>query len=173
MIYLYVKTHNKTNLKYLGKTIKDPFSYKGSGTLWLRHLKEHGEDITTEIIFQSENKDEFRERAIYFSELYNVSANPDWANLAREEGQGGNTNNYKRGKGTRPNARGKTGPKNGSTRGVKRTPEQREKMSKAAKERYRKNNVWNKGKTGVYSEESIQRMKDSALNRSGRSRRSS
>ena len=161
MIYLYIKTHNKTKLKYLGKTIKDPFNYKGSGTFWLKHLKEHGEDVTTEVIFQSENKDEFREQAIYFSEFYNVLASPDWANLTREEGQGGNTNNYKKGKGTRPNAIGKTGP-----RGKKQSPEQRKKISEALKAHFKVNKKipWNKGKTGVYSEETIKRMKDSALN---------
>ena len=38
-MYLYVKTHNKSGLKYLGKTIQNPFKYKGSGTYWLRHIK--------------------------------------------------------------------------------------------------------------------------------------
>ena len=38
MIYLYKKTHNKTGLKYLGKTIsKDPYTYSGSGVYWTRH----------------------------------------------------------------------------------------------------------------------------------------
>ena len=44
MFYLYIKTHSKTGLKYLGYTQKkDPFSYTGSGTYWKRHLKKHGE----------------------------------------------------------------------------------------------------------------------------------
>jgi hypothetical protein len=39
-IYLYVKTHNKTGLKYLGQTSqKDPHKYPGSGTRWRHHLK--------------------------------------------------------------------------------------------------------------------------------------
>jgi 5-methylcytosine-specific restriction endonuclease McrA len=42
MIYLYVKTHNKTGLKYLGKTEQDPFVYLGSGKRWLNHLNKHG-----------------------------------------------------------------------------------------------------------------------------------
>lgn len=41
MIYLYVKTHNITGLKYLGKTNnKDPHSYKGSGKYWILHCKK-------------------------------------------------------------------------------------------------------------------------------------
>ena len=50
-IYLYVKTHRKTGLKYLGKTTKkDPHAYHGSGADWKIHLKEHGYDYDTEII---------------------------------------------------------------------------------------------------------------------------
>ena len=56
MIYLYLKTHNLTGLKYLGKTIKDPYEYSGSGIVWTRHLKSHGNDVTTEILFATNNK---------------------------------------------------------------------------------------------------------------------
>ena len=44
-IYLYVKTHSKTGLKYLGQTSSnDPRMY------WKSHLKKHGLDYTTEIL---------------------------------------------------------------------------------------------------------------------------
>jgi transposase len=57
LIYLYVKTHNKTGLKYLGKTTKlDPHKYSGSGKRWLRHLKKHGFDYTTEILLVTATK---------------------------------------------------------------------------------------------------------------------
>jgi len=39
MVYLYVKIHNVTKLKYFGKTTKNPYNYKGSGLYWKRHLK--------------------------------------------------------------------------------------------------------------------------------------
>ena len=42
---LYVKTHNKTGLKYLGRTTQDPYKYKGSGTYWRSHLKKHGNRV--------------------------------------------------------------------------------------------------------------------------------
>ena len=45
IIYLYVKTHRKTGLKYLGKTKKDPFVYQGSGVHWKNHLNKHGYDV--------------------------------------------------------------------------------------------------------------------------------
>jgi hypothetical protein len=92
MIYLYVKTHKKTGLKYLGKTSnKDPIRYKGSGTYWRRHLKKHGNDIETEILFQSENKEEIREKGLYYSELWKVTESKDWANIIEESGDGGDT----------------------------------------------------------------------------------
>ncbi len=56
IIYLYKKTHNITGLQYLGKTTKDPYKYKGSGTRWLNHLNIHGFDITTEILKECKSK---------------------------------------------------------------------------------------------------------------------
>ena len=50
MIYLYIKTHNVTGLKYLGKTEScDPHKYKGSGKYWNIHLKKHGNDYSKQI----------------------------------------------------------------------------------------------------------------------------
>jgi transposase len=67
-IYLYVKTHNKTGLKYLGKTTsKDPHKYKGSGTYWLSHIKKHGYDVSTEIIKETFSKDEITYWGVYYS----------------------------------------------------------------------------------------------------------
>ena len=58
-IYLYVKTHQKTGLKYLGMTTKfDPHKYKGSGKLWKQHLKEYGNSYTTEILLGTTDKEE-------------------------------------------------------------------------------------------------------------------
>ena len=61
-IYLYIKTHNKTGLKYLGKTTaKDPHKYHGSGADWRTHLKEHGIDYTTEIVRECQTNKELYE----------------------------------------------------------------------------------------------------------------
>lgn len=94
MLYLYVKTHNKTGLKYLGKTEKDPIKYKGSGKYWKRHVKKHGYDVTTEIIFKSNCKDEISEKGIYYSELWNIVESSEWANMRPETGDGGDTSQY-------------------------------------------------------------------------------
>ena len=93
--YLMIKTHNQTGLKYLCKTTTDnpkhPFSYKGSGKYWKRHLDKNGSDITTEIIGEHEDKDEFIQQAIQLSEEYDVVKSKEWANLVPERGDGGPT----------------------------------------------------------------------------------
>lgn len=91
-MYLYVKTHNTTGLKYLGKTVsKDPHSYPGSGTVWRRHLDKHGYDYTTEILLETDNAKELKEQGIYYSNLWNVVESTEWANLMIEQGDGGDT----------------------------------------------------------------------------------
>ena len=88
-IYLYVKTHNKTGLKYLGKTTQNPFKYVGSGTRWKNHLKKHGNDISTEVLCESQDHQCIKEQGIYYSELWDVVKSNEWANLKIEEGDGG------------------------------------------------------------------------------------
>jgi hypothetical protein len=91
IIYLYVKTHNKTGLKYLGQTTQDPYLYKGSGTRWTNHLKVHGRNISTEILHECSSKEELKELGIYYSNLWDIVSDPMWANCTIEEGSGGKT----------------------------------------------------------------------------------
>ena len=87
IIYLYVKTHNKTGLKYLGKTeSKDPHKYTGSGTYWKYHLNKHGNDYKTEILRECQSNDELRTWGLYYSNLWNVVESTEWANLKEETG---------------------------------------------------------------------------------------
>jgi hypothetical protein len=89
-IYLYVKTHNKTGLKYLGMTTSDdPHKYTGSGTYWLRHLAVHGKDYTTEILRECHSLDELRNWGLHYSQLWNVADSDEWANLKEEGGSYG------------------------------------------------------------------------------------
>ena len=93
--YLMIKTHNQTGLKYLCKTTTDdpshPFSYKGSGKYWKRHLNTHGSDITTEIVGEYDDKNAFIRQATLLSEQHNVDKSDEWANLRPERGDGGPT----------------------------------------------------------------------------------
>lgn len=89
MIYLYIKTHRKTGLKYLGKTNQDPYAYKGSGIRWLRHIKKHGNDVDTKILKECINNNEIKEWGLYYSNLWNIVERAEWANLKPELGEGG------------------------------------------------------------------------------------
>lgn len=90
MYYIYIKTHNKTGLKYLGHTrSKDPFRYKGSGSYWVNHIKKHGNDVSTNILRECESLEEVREWGLYYSNMWNVVSSDEWANLIPEAGEGG------------------------------------------------------------------------------------
>lgn len=95
-IYLYVKTHNKTGLKYLGKTEQEPYSYKGSGVYWMLHISKHGYDVTTEILHECSTTEELKEWGLYYSRLWNVVESNEWANLKEECGDGLSSSDAKR-----------------------------------------------------------------------------
>lgn len=83
---LYVKTHLKTGLKYLGYTKNNPYIYKGSGRHWRNHLKKHGDDVWTNVVFQTELKEEISLMGIYYSIHWDVVSSKDWANEIQENG---------------------------------------------------------------------------------------
>lgn len=87
--YLYIKTHNVTGLKYFGKTFNNPFVYRGSGIRWLNHIRKHGYDVSTEIIFVSEDINELSSFAIEFSLNNKIVESEEWANLTIETGKDG------------------------------------------------------------------------------------
>lgn len=132
MIYLYVKTHNITGLKYLGQTTsKNPHKYPGSGKYWKLHLKKHGLNFSTEIIKECHTKKEIQYWGEYYSDLWNVVNDPGWANLKPEIGDGGwgKRINYTHSEETRQkisqSKRGIPNPKNS----VPRTQEQKDHLS--------------------------------------------
>ena len=93
---LYLKT-SPLGLKYLGKTTKDPFKYVGSGKIWLRHLKKNGisaDEIKTEILFETDNLEEFKINSKEISIKLNIVESKEFANLKLEEGDGGDTSEH-------------------------------------------------------------------------------
>lgn len=85
--WLYVKKHNKTGLKYFGKTTSnDPIKYLGSGKYWQLHLKKHGNDVSTMWCHLYIDKDELVEDALSFSKFHNIVNSDEWANLKPETG---------------------------------------------------------------------------------------
>lgn len=89
--YLYIKIHNQTGLKYFGKTIRDPFKYKGSGIRWLNHLLIHGNDVSTEVLGFFTTIEDCQQAALAFSKENKIVENKDWANLVIEDGIDGFT----------------------------------------------------------------------------------
>lgn len=97
--WLIIKQHKITGLKYFCKTVnKDPLKYKGSGTIWRRHLKVHGNDIITVWCQLFTDKEELQKYAIQFSidnDIVNAKdalGNKIWANLIVENGVDGGGN---------------------------------------------------------------------------------
>lgn len=94
--YLYLK-ESPAGLKYLGKTIRDPFKYRGSGIHWTRHLDKHNiknSDIKTTILLETFDEEELKAAGLYYSQKFNVVESKEFANLIDEIGQGGKTIYY-------------------------------------------------------------------------------
>ena len=87
MIYLYVKQHTKTKLKYFGKTTRDPYKYLGSGLHWKRHITKHGlEHVKTCQVWCFENQEKCTKFALEYSKINNIIESNEWANLKDEDG---------------------------------------------------------------------------------------
>jgi len=87
---LYIKTHRKTGLKYLGITKKKNVQkYPGSGIRWNNHLAEHGDDCDTTVLLKTPSLIELSNAGGYYSHLWNIVEDKDWANLKPETGYGG------------------------------------------------------------------------------------
>lgn len=165
MIYLYIKTHRKTGLKYLGKTSStDPYLYPGSGTRWRAHLDKYGYDFDTEILLESDDPVQIKEAGLHYSNMWNVVEDITWANLKPESGDGGTFTHTEEAKEKIGNAsRGRPSPYKGMTY------EEIQKDPIKALERKQKHQQWMeennpyRGKT--HSEDSKEKMKSSASNR--------
>ena len=91
MIRLMIKTHNVTELKYLCVSTKDDYlNYPGSGVKWRNHLKHHGFNFSTVVLYESQvRNDIFKSMCLYYSRLYDVVNSDEWANLIMEDGNTG------------------------------------------------------------------------------------
>lgn len=176
MFYLYLKTHNKTGMKYLGYTKNDPAKYRGSGMYWKRHLAQHGNDVTTEVLHQSDNIDDISIHGKAYSEKWNVVESEDFANLCEEDGNKlfGRANINFRGhpqsietrkKISENNGRGNLGlfGKDHPAHGRHHVPTHVHLNVNKMIEKNRKDGPWNKGKPGnIHSEDTKKKMSASA-----------
>jgi hypothetical protein len=89
---LLIKTHNITGLKYLCYTRKNNInSYLGSGKEWKKHLKKYGNNISTQLIFETNSKKKFIDFSTKKSKELNIVNSKEWSNLKLEAGDGGDT----------------------------------------------------------------------------------
>lgn len=88
IIYLYIKQHTLTGLKYFGRTIStNPFRYNGSGNYWSNHINKHGkEHIRTLEIWGFDDQNLCTEFALNFSKDNNIVESKEWANMIIEDG---------------------------------------------------------------------------------------
>jgi hypothetical protein len=88
IIYLYIKQHVKSGLKYFGQTRKsNPFKYLGSGKYWQSHIKKHGKEyIKTLEVWGFDDKELCEKFALKFSKENNIVESKEWANLVVEDG---------------------------------------------------------------------------------------
>jgi hypothetical protein len=89
-IYLYIKIHTKTGMKYFGKTTRNVYRYIGSGKYWKRHIKTHGiEHIKTLKVWEFQSIEECTSFALKFSRDNLIVKSSHWANLIEENGKDG------------------------------------------------------------------------------------
>ena len=136
MIYLYVKTHLDTGLKYFGKTTKPNYEkYRGSGKYWKRHIQKYGYNVKTELIFSHSDPEIVKQYALQFSERHDIVESKEWANLIPETGlDGGSLSEYHTPETRLKMSRNRRG-KVGTPAGWKHDDETKEHLSKKAKER--------------------------------------
>jgi hypothetical protein len=99
-VSLYIATHNKTGLKYFGKTqvylteAELQSKYHGSGKKWNDHLKEFGDDVTMKLygIYSTNKNDKnyVKPIALKLSEEWDIVESNEWANSKQENGVDGN-----------------------------------------------------------------------------------
>ena len=87
--WLYIKQHNITGLKYFGKTVRNPYTYSGSGLRWNNHLKEHGNNISTVWCKLYTDIYDLVHEAKKFSSENNIVKSKLWANSKPENGLDG------------------------------------------------------------------------------------
>jgi hypothetical protein len=84
---LMLKTHNKTGKKYLCITKKDKWEeYPGSGAQWRKHCTKHGFDLSTDLLFTTDDYLEFVFVCIFYSIELDIVLSEEFANSIPEVG---------------------------------------------------------------------------------------
>ena len=86
MYHIYLKTHLRTNAKYLGATREDPYSYNGSSKPWLNHLVQYGYEVETEILWRGEDRKEMTKQGTKYAKQLRVFETKDFVNFDLTQG---------------------------------------------------------------------------------------
>ena len=86
MYYLYIKTHARTYLKYLGQTKQDPYQYEGSSEAWLRHIQQHGNEVETEVLWTGTDDALMAKIGNRFAKMFDVVRSPEFVNQSVDFG---------------------------------------------------------------------------------------
>ena len=88
--YLYIKQHTVTGKLYLGKTIRNPEKYLGSGLHWKNHIRFHGERFVVTLWHELfSDKNELVSFALMLSQKLDIVNSEHWLNLKAENGLDG------------------------------------------------------------------------------------
>jgi hypothetical protein len=140
-VWLYIKQHNITGLKYFGKTTNDPHTYNGSGKYWKAHIKKHGNDVITVWTELFTDKDQLMNYALDFSKKHNIIESKEWANLIFENGIDGNVSGNKATEESKAKMSAAHKGQLPWNKGIVRTEEEKRNISNARKGQL----TWNKG----------------------------
>ncbi len=140
-VHIYRKTHKKTGKMYIGRTQQDPYRYEGSGRAWREHLKEHGYDMDTEILFSSDKQAEVKQFCIDFAVGNEYWKEDAYFNECREDGgrdiTGKNNPNYKHGRAVNWKSDPEVQRKNDKIRNAKYYQENKEKEAARMRQYYK------------------------------------
>ena len=165
MIYLYIKVHSITGLKYFGvhRSSKNPWKYLGSGKYWKAHIKKYGTQYVKTIeVFGFDCQEDATEFALKFSIDNDIVDSKEWANQIVENALPNNTYGIKYSDEVKKKM-------SFSQKGRKLTEEHKKKLSQAkigkkiSEDTKKKMSQSHKGR--IFSEESIEKMRQANLGR--------
>ena len=86
MYHVYLKTHLRTDAKYLGATREDPHSYNGSSKPWLNHLRQYGYEVQTDVLWSGEDRKEMTKQGNKYAEMLKVFQTKSYVNFDLTQG---------------------------------------------------------------------------------------
>ena len=84
---IYIKTHARTHVKYLGVARGDPYEHVGSSYDWLDHIQAYGDEVDTEVIWTGDDFYEMSSIGKRFALMFDVVGSSEYINRAVTDGK--------------------------------------------------------------------------------------